>query len=50
MRIEGRIEGGSYVIAHEGTLRKIPLEEARQDKKLLRAIERNGWEPVDGRQ
>lgn len=46
MRIEGRIEGGNYVVAHEGTLRKIPLEEARQDRKLLKAIERNGWEQI----
>lgn len=44
MRIEGRVEGGNYIIAHAGTLRKIPLDEARQDKKLLAAIRRNGWQ------
>lgn len=48
MRIEGRIEGNYYVISHDGTLRKIPLDEARQDRKLLAAIERNGWERIDG--
>ncbi len=46
MRIEGRVEDGKYVIAHEGALRKIPLEEARQDRKLLKAIERNNWEKL----
>ncbi len=50
MRIEGRREGDYYIIAHAGTLRKIPLDEARQDKKLLAAIERNGWERISGSQ
>lgn len=50
MRTEGRIEGSQYVIRHGGILRTYTLDEARGDKKLLAAIKRNGWEPVDGRQ
>lgn len=47
MRVEGRIEGNNYVVAHAGTLRTTPLDEARKDRKLLKAIERNGWEKID---
>ena len=50
MRIEGRVDGDHYVVAHAGVLKRIPLAEARQDPKLLAAIKRNGWEAVDGRQ
>ncbi|MFA9205011.1 MAG: hypothetical protein ACEQSH_01000 [Bacteroidia bacterium] len=49
MRTEGVVEGGNYVVRHDGVLRTWTLDEARQDRKLLKAIERNGWEPVDGR-
>jgi hypothetical protein len=48
VRIEGRIEGNYYVIAHAGTLKRIPLDQARTDSKLLKAIERNGWEKLNG--
>ncbi len=47
MRTEGRVEGANYVITHGGVLRTIPLDEARQDRKLLAAIKRNGWEPLE---
>lgn len=46
MRIEGRVEGDFYVVAHAGTLRKIPLAEARGDTKLAAAIKRNGWQGI----
>ena len=52
MRIAGWIESDSYVIGarydgeNSGVLKKIPLAEAREDRKLLAAIERNGWEKV----
>lgn len=49
MRTEGAVEGDNYVIRHDGVLRTYTLDEARSDKKLLAAIKRNGWEPVDGR-
>ena len=44
MRIEGRVEGSYYIVAHAGTLRKYTLDEAKADKKLLKAIARNGWQ------
>lgn len=48
-RIEGRVEHSHYVIrGPQGVMKQIPLTEARQDSKLLAAIERNGWEEVDG--
>ena len=50
MRVEGKVVGDNYVVSHDGILRTYTLDEARQDRKLLKAIERNGWEPVDGRQ
>ncbi len=50
MRTEGRVEGGKYVIRRDGVLRTYTLAEAREDKKLVAAIRRNGWEPPDGSQ
>ena len=50
VRVEGKVVGDNYVVSHDGILRTYTLDEARQDRKLLKAIERNGWEPVDGRQ
>lgn len=51
-RIEGRVEHSQYVIrGPQGVLKEIPLTEARGDRKLLSAIERNGWEGIpDGDQ
>lgn len=46
MRTEGRVEGGNYVIRHGGILRTYTLAEARADRKLLAAIQRNGWEAI----
>lgn len=46
MRTEGAVEGGSYVIRRGGIVRTYPLDEARQDRKLLKAIERNGWQEL----
>lgn len=46
MRVEGRNEGGAYVVAHEGVLKRYTLEEARADTKLQAAIKRNGWEEI----
>lgn len=46
MRIEGQIEGSYYVIRHEGEMTRIPLDEAKGDKKLQKAIKRNGWEAI----
>lgn len=47
MRTEGRIVGDRYEVSHGGVLRIYTLDEARQDRKLLKAIERNGWEKID---
>lgn len=50
-RIEGRVEGGQYVIrGASGVMKEIPIAEAREDPKLAAAIQRNGWEPIDGSQ
>jgi hypothetical protein len=46
VRIEGRVDGDHYVIAHAGVMKRITLVEARQDQKLLAAIKRNGWEAI----
>jgi hypothetical protein len=46
-RIEGGVEYSQYVIrGPQGVLKQIPLTEARGDRKLLSAIERNGWEGI----
>lgn len=49
-RITGMVNGDHYeVLSTAGELlKKIPLGEARNDAKLKAAIERNGWERVDG--
>ncbi len=47
MRIEGRNEGGGYVVAHEGVLKRYTREEALADQKLQAAIKRNRWEEVN---
>jgi hypothetical protein len=50
-RIEGRVEHSQYVIrGPQGVMKQTPLDEARQDSKLLAAIKRNGWESLDGSQ
>lgn len=46
MRVEGRNEGGGYVVAHEGVMKRWTLEEARADTALQAAITRNGWEEI----
>ena len=46
MRVEGKVVGNNYVVSHDGVLRTYTLEEARADKKLLKAIERNGWQQL----
>jgi hypothetical protein len=51
LRTEGRIEGGYYVISRgDAVQRKLTLDEARADPRVLAAIERNKWERLDGRQ
>lgn len=46
-RIEGRVEGGQYVIrGATGVIKQMTLDEARRDTKLAGAIRRNGWEGV----
>ena len=45
-RIEGRVVGGNYVISGSGVTRSIPLAEAREDRKLAAAIQRNGWQEL----
>ena len=46
-RLEGRMENGQYVIrGPQGVVKEIPLEDAREDKKLAAAIQRNGWEGI----
>ena len=43
-RITGRVSDGHYEVV--GTSYRKPLDEARQDAKLIAAIKRNGWEPI----
>lgn len=52
MRIEGAIRGSQYVITGpSGVMKEIPLDQARQDKKLAASIKRNGWQEIpDGGQ
>lgn len=38
--------GDRYEVSHDGVLRTYTLDEARQDKKLLAAIRRNGWQEI----
>lgn len=47
-RIEGKVGDGVYrILAPDGGLLKaIPIDEAKADKRLLAAIERNGWEKI----
>jgi hypothetical protein len=49
-RITGRVNGEHYeVLSPAGeVLKRMTLDEARNDSKLKAAIERNGWERVDG--
>jgi hypothetical protein len=48
-RIEGRVEHSQYVIrGPQGVMKEIPLSEARGDRQLAAAIERNGWQKIDG--
>lgn len=50
LRIEGRRNGNAYqIIGVDGSvMSSIPLDEARNDRKLAAAIKRNGWEAIDG--
>jgi hypothetical protein len=46
-RIEGRVHHSHYVITGpQGVMKEIPLDDARADRKLAAAIQRNGWEPL----
>lgn len=49
-RIIGRVRNGMYeVVGVDGeVISSTPLGEAKQDRKLKAAIERNGWEKTDG--
>lgn len=49
-RIEGKLGDGVYLILAPdgGIMRAIPLDEAKADTKLRAAIQRNGWEKLDG--
>ena len=48
-RIEGRRSGNMYqIIGLDGSvISAIPIDEARNDRKLAAAIKRNGWEAID---
>lgn len=47
MRIEGRVRNSMYVIVGpQGTVKEIPLDEARKDSKLQAAIKRNSWQEI----
>lgn len=49
MRREGSVRDGYYVIADgEAVIQRIPLDQAKGDKRLAKAIKRNGWESVNG--
>jgi hypothetical protein len=48
-RIEGRVsaDGLNYELVQGGkVLRAIPIDEARDDKKLAGTIKKNGWEKL----
>lgn len=48
-RIEGRVseDGTAYEIVQMGTVRQsIPIEDARSDEKLKKAIVRNSWAEI----
>lgn len=47
-RILGRVKDGNYEVVHPdgGIVSQTPLKDARTDKKLASAIERNGWEAI----
>jgi hypothetical protein len=47
-RITGKVNGANYeVLSPTGDVMKsVPLDEARNDSKLMAAIERNGWEKI----
>lgn len=49
-RIEGKVGDGVYLIlaVDGGVMKAIPLDEARTDKRLAKAIDRNGWEKING--
>lgn len=46
VRIEGKVEGEYYTVTGPNVRKRIPLDEARADSKLMAAIKRNGWEPI----
>lgn len=47
-RIEGRVIGERYQVhgADGAAMLDLALADARKDKKLAAAIERNGWEAI----
>lgn len=47
-RIQGRLQGNNYEIVHPdgSVVSQVPLKDARTDKKLASAIDRNGWEEI----
>ena len=46
-RLEGRVEHSQYVIrGPQGVVKEIQLDQAREDRKLAAAIQRNGWEAI----
>ena len=48
-RVEGKIsaDGAFYEFWYGSQLlKRVPLEEAKDDRKHLTAIERNGWEKI----
>lgn len=49
-RIEGRVNGNAYeIIGMAGNvISSVPLSEAKENRKLQAAIDRNGWMKLDG--
>lgn len=46
-RVEGRVNGDVYELVQGGAVRhSYPVDEARADEKLRRAIQQNAWEPL----
>lgn len=47
-RIQGRVQGNNYEIVHPdgSVVSQVPLKDARTDKNLASAIDRNGWQAI----
>lgn len=45
-RVVGRVNDGHYEVVYPdgNVMKRMPLDEARSDAKLMAAVERNGWE------